>query len=135
MHGHHGIFIYFYVFSSVTSVRYFHWCFVFGKDLTGCAVPPFCLEVARFIGRAVHSVFQVVCLEDGGPVANRRWPTDRDNIAISDDDEGCQEGSYLRAPLREQRCDSPQGPAHLLVPRFGKQANVQSKETVLEYSL
>jgi hypothetical protein len=28
----------------------------------------------------------------------------------------------------------PQGLAHLLIPRFGKQVNVQLKETVLEHS-
>ncbi len=49
---------------------------MFGKDLTGCAVSSFCLEVIRSIGRAVRSVFQVVCLKDGRHTANYQWLTE-----------------------------------------------------------
>jgi hypothetical protein len=81
------------VFPSVTSAPLFPLAFRV-REGPGCAVPFFCLEVARSIGRAVRFAFQVVCLEDGGPAANRWWPTDGDSIAISDNDKGLQEGSY-----------------------------------------
>jgi hypothetical protein len=88
-------------------------------------------------GRAVVSVFHVVRPEDGWPAVNRRWPTvSRYPITMKASRRRLllfgsmiemtrhrHKTAYFgglrhRAPLREQRSDSPQVPAHLVFHRL-----------------